>query len=72
MGRLDTYYRAFVDFRKNTREDRDCAALRRVFARADADGDKIEVVKTVCHIEDDWIEAIEENADPLPVDKIEW
>ena len=60
MGRLDTYYRAFVDFRKNTREDRDCAALRRVFARADADGDKIEVVKTVCHIEDDWIEAIEE------------
>ena len=60
MSRLDTYYRAFHDLRRNTREDRDCAALRKIFVRAGAESDKIEVIRTVCKIEDDWISAIEE------------
>ena len=60
MSRLDTMYRAFAAHRKHTCEDRDCSKLRKLFARANAEEDKIEVVRTVCHIEEDWIEAIEQ------------
>ena len=65
MSRLDTIYRAFTDLRKNTQEDRDCAKLRRVFARAGADGDKVEVIRVICHIEEDWIEAIEKGLEHI-------
>ena len=60
MSRLDTMYRAFAAHRKHTCEDRDCSKLRKLFARANAEEDQIEVVRTVCHIEEDWIEAIEQ------------
>ena len=60
MSRLDIFYRALTDYRKVTREDRECARARKMLARADSDGDKIEVIQNVCHIDDDWIEAIEE------------
>ncbi len=59
MSRKDIYYGAFVDYRKNTREDKDCARQRKYIARANADGDKIEVITTECEIDDDWIIAIE-------------
>ena len=65
MGRLDTIYRAFADYRKNTLEDRACAKVRRVLARADADGDTVEVVRVICHIEEDWIEAIEQGLEHI-------
>lgn len=60
MSRLDIFYRAFTDYRKITREARECSRARKMLARAGADGDKIEVIQNVCHIDDDWIEAIEE------------
>lgn len=65
MDRLDTIYRAFADYRKNTLEDRACAKLRRVLARADADGDTVEIVRVICHIEEDWIEAIEQGLEHI-------
>ncbi|MGN0813802.1 MAG: hypothetical protein ACI4MH_01045 [Candidatus Coproplasma sp.] len=60
MSRLDILYRAFADYRKNTSENRECANNRRLFARANSDGDTIENLKTECYIEDDWIKAIDE------------
>ena len=59
MSLLDTFYRAFTDYRKTTREDRECIKLRRMFARVNAENDKITVIKTICNIEEDWVEAIE-------------
>ena len=59
MNMTDLLYRAFCDYRKNTKDDRDCEKRRRAAARAGA-GDALEIDETVCEIEDDWIEAIEE------------
>ncbi|MDE6441722.1 MAG: DUF2357 domain-containing protein [Clostridia bacterium] len=56
---LNTYYRALIAYRKHTADDRDCARQRKTVAGADADKDLIEIVRTDCVIEDDWIEAIE-------------
>lgn len=56
---LDTYYRAFTEYKKETQEDRDCAILSKSISTADAVNDRIEILKTNCIIEEDWIEAIE-------------
>lgn len=60
MSNLDTLYRAFVDFRKTTSDDHDCALQRNLVARADSNKDFVETVKYTCHIEEDWVNAIEE------------
>ena len=56
---LDIYYRALADLRRHTKEDRDCEARRKSISSADTANDRIEVIKTNCIIEEDWIEAIE-------------
>ena len=56
---LDTYYRALSAYRKHTADDRDCARLRKTVRETDADKDLIEIVRTECVINEDWIEAIE-------------
>lgn len=60
MNFLDKIYRAFLEYRKETSDDRECASNRRDVARIDADKDCVEVTRVVCDIENDWIEAIEE------------
>ena len=60
MSNLDTLYRAFADFRKSTSDDRDCTLQRNLVARADSNNDFVETVKYTCHIEEDWVVAIEE------------
>ncbi len=60
MSYLDTLYRAFADFRRNTADDRECAAHRRDVAKIDAEKDCVEVTRVVCDIENDWIDAIED------------
>ena len=57
MDRLDVLYRAFAAYRSLTTEDRACTRERGLFS--DAEKDKIELVRNVCYIETDWIEAIE-------------
>ena len=60
MGQLDRLFRAFTDYRKNTKEERDCKRARRSVSRANADADRLQVVRTECEVENDWIDAIEE------------
>lgn len=56
---LDIYYRALNEYRKHTKEERDLEAFRRAVSSSDTAGDRIEIIKTNCIIEEDWIQAIE-------------
>ena len=60
MNQLDVYYRALRELRLSTEANRDSARLNRAFAEADADADRVEVTRTVCTVEEDWVRAIEE------------
>lgn len=59
MNHLDTYYRALVDYRKNTTESTQCSTERRTVAKANATQDAITVTAKSCLIKTDWVEAIE-------------
>lgn len=56
---LSTLYLALTEYRKITAENRTLEKQRKGIYAADAENDKIEIVKTNCIIEEDWIEAIE-------------
>ena len=60
MNYLDVYYRALLDYRKATKDDRDCQAQRTTVAKANAKSDEIIITRQICDIETDWIKAIEE------------
>ena len=60
MNYLDVYYRALLDYRKVTKDDRDCTTQRTTVAKANAKGDEIIITRQICDIETDWIKAIEE------------
>lgn len=59
MNYLDTLYRALIDYRKNTFDNKECKSQRAAVIRADNENDKIEVTRQNCIVEEDWIEAIE-------------
>ncbi|MDE6869034.1 MAG: hypothetical protein K2J83_07845 [Clostridia bacterium] len=58
MSQLDILFRAVEELRKRTSESGNERQLKRIIS-ANPDSDRIEVVKTDCKIEKDWIEAIE-------------
>lgn len=60
MGQLNKHYRGFVDYRKQTKSDRECKGQREIFRKANDEKDIIETTKLLCTINEDWIEAIEE------------
>ena len=60
MNYLDIYYRALIDYRKNTGDFRDCANQRISTAKADAKNDSITVTRKICTVDTDWVDAIEE------------
>lgn len=60
MNYLDIYYRALIDYRKNTGDFRDCVNQRISTTKADAKKDKLTVTRKVCTVETDWVDAIEE------------
>ena len=60
MNQLDIYYRAFTDYRKQTLDVRECIRQRRTFKTTDVEFDKLESVKYLCTIKEDWVKAIEE------------
>lgn len=60
MNYLDIYYRALIDYRKNTTSFRECANQRLSTAKADAKNDILTVTRQICTVETDWVEAIEE------------
>ncbi len=58
MTQLDLFYRAFGEYMVALKKDRESALLRDAVVRADA-RDRVCVLRTVCTIENDWVEAIE-------------
>ena len=60
MNYLDIYYRALIDYRRNTGDFRECMNQRDAVAKANAQGDSITVTKNVCTVDTDWVEAIEQ------------
>ena len=60
MNELDIYYRALVRYRAETQENRDCANFRKAIAAADSAQDQIVVIRNICTVEEDWIQAIEQ------------
>ena len=59
MNYLDIYYRALIDYRKNTTEFRECENQRISTAKANAKDDKILVTRKICTVDTDWVDAIE-------------
>lgn len=60
MNDLDIYYRALLDYRAVTQENRNCVSFRRTISRTDADQDRIVITRNICTVDEDWIQAIEE------------
>lgn len=59
MDVSDLLFRAFTEYRKTTQANRECERRVAEILRADAAADRLEVVRTECKIENDWIDAIE-------------
>lgn len=60
MNYLDIYYRALIDYRKNTADFRDCVNQRLSTAKANANDDNLTITRKICSVDSDWVEAIEE------------
>ena len=60
MNYLDIYYRALIDYRRSTTSFRECDNQRVSVAKANADGDTLTVVRRICRVDTDWVDAIEE------------
>ena len=59
MNQLDIYYRALLDYRKQTVQDHACSSLRGAIAAADTEQDRVSIIRSTCTIDEDWVEAIE-------------
>ena len=59
MNQLDIYYRALLDYRKQTVHDHACSSLRGAIAAADTEQDRMSIIRSTCTIDEDWVEAIE-------------
>lgn len=59
MSQVDVLYRALIDYRKNTRENKECSLQRKAIVSANNHEDVIEITSNVCTINEDWVEAIE-------------
>jgi len=59
MKQLDTYYRALLNFREATTQNRECTAFRKAVSDANAESDQITIVRTICTVEEDWLDEIE-------------
>lgn len=60
MAKIDIYYRAFKEYRKETIHDNVCERDRNELSQNNTENDVLEATKYLCHIEDDWVKAIEE------------
>jgi len=60
MDQLDVFYRAFLDYKKQTADDKYISSMRDAFKRFSSDQDRLEGIRTYCEIEEDWVEKIEE------------
>ncbi|MDE5722381.1 MAG: DUF2357 domain-containing protein [Clostridia bacterium] len=59
MNEFETYYRALTEYKNRIKSNAVCARYSKTVAKANPADSKIEVVKSECIIEEDWIAAIE-------------
>ncbi len=60
MRQIDVYYRALLQYREQTQQNKQCVADSRAAIKANADLDKIVLTRKHCIVEEDWVDAIEE------------
>lgn len=60
MNQADIFYRAFLDYRKQTVDDSKCKKLRTAVRTASSDLDRLEAIRSHCIIKDDWVDRIYE------------
>ncbi len=59
MGILDVYYRGFIDYRKNTDNDKAVKRERKILAKANDAFEKFIVTKYQIEIDEEWVKEIE-------------
>ena len=59
MKQLDTYYKALLEYKKNAGSNVECDSFLHALSNADATSESIELLKTVCTVDEDWVVAIE-------------
>ena len=59
MNELDVYYRALLNYRANTRDNREASLFKKAIAQSDTENDNIVITRNICTVEEDWIDAIE-------------
>lgn len=60
MNKIDIYYRAFKEYRKETIHDNVCERDREEIALNNLQDDVLEATKYLCHIDEEWVKTIEE------------
>ena len=59
MKQLDVYYRALLNYRSETLENRDCVAQRNAITKVNTESDRIVLTRKICTVQEDWVDAIE-------------
>ena len=60
MKQIDVYYRALLEYREQTQQNKNCVSDSRAVSNANTDLDKIVLTRKHCIIEEDWVDTIEE------------
>lgn len=60
MKQLDVYYRALLEYREQTQQNKACASDSRAVIKANTDLDAVVLTRKHCIVEEDWVDAIEE------------
>lgn len=60
MKQLDVYYRALLNYREQTQQNKECVSDSRAVIKANPDSDKIVLTRKHCIVEEDWVDTIEE------------
>lgn len=59
MAKINVYYRAFLNYRKETLRDKSCASDRKKFKKSGLEFDFLRAIKYKCTIDEEWIKEIE-------------
>ena len=59
MSQFNSIYRAFCDYLKVSQNDKETNKLRQEIKKVNKEEDILVAKRLICHIEDDWIIAIE-------------
>lgn len=59
MAKINVYYRAFLNYRKETLRDKSCAADRKKFKKSGLEFDNLKATKYKCTIDEEWVKQIE-------------